>query len=620
MKSAPLPGLDVESLATRVAAWALATPHAPALVAPGRAPLTYAELEHRGTAVAAALRAAGVTPGARVAVAMPHGIDLAATIFGITCVAACLPLDGRDPHAVLVRRLRRSRAAAIVVAEAADPAAVAARDVGVPVVASSDIPDDIFEARRMIEDRPAPQDDDECLVLHTSGTTGEPKRIVLLQRNVAVSAACIGAALALAPTDRCLCFMPLFHVHGLVGALAATLWSGGSVACVEEAAVGSMPRWLAMLQPTWYTATPPLHGAVLDALRRDLSWRGVMSLRFVRSASAALPARLAVDLESELGVPVVEAYGMTEAAHQIASNPLPPAPRRIGTVGVALGTEVAILDDAGHVLPLGRSGEIAIRGDNVASIQETDTDDGRVVTTLRAPLEWLRTGDEGRLDTEGYLTLEGRLKDVINRGGAKIAPREVEQVLLEHDTVRNAVAFGVPHPSLGEDLAAAVVLHVGATTSDDVLREFLFARMAAHKVPTRIAIVDDIPRTRTGKVQRGTLAQVLADALAAAYTAPSGADETAIAAIFAEVLEIAAVGARDNFFALGGDSLRGTQVLARVQARCGVTLPPAVLFHHATPSALAAAIERVRAGHDCALPGETFASASLPPLRRRGAG
>jgi acyl-CoA synthetase (AMP-forming)/AMP-acid ligase II len=620
MNSVPPLRFDVDTLASRVAAWAVATPHAPALVAPGCVPMTYADLEHRGTALAAALCDAGVTPGARVAVAMPHGLELAATIVGIARVAACVPLDGRDPHAVLVRRLRRSRAAAIVVAEAADPAALAARDVGVPVVASSDIPDDIFEARRMIENGPAPQDDDECLVLHTSGTTGEPKRIVLSQRNVAASAACIGAALALAPADRCLCFMPLFHVHGLVGAFAATLWSGGSVACVEEAAVGSMPRWLATLRPTWYSATPPLHGAVLGALRRDPSWRGFMSLRFVRSASAALPARLAADLESELGVPVIEAYGMTEAAHQIASNPLPPAPRRRGTVGIAIGTEVAVLDDAGHVLPLGRSGEIAIRGDNVASIQETDTDDGRVVTTLRAPLEWLRTGDEGRLDAEGYLTLEGRLKDMINRGGAKIAPREVEEALLEHDAVRNAVAFGVPHPSLGEDLAAAVVLHDGASTPDDVLREFLFARMAAHKVPTRIAIVDDIPRTRTGKVQRGTLAQALAAALAAVYRAPSGADETAIAAIFAEVLEIAGVGARDNFFALGGDSLRGTQVLARVQARCGVTLPAAALFHHATPSALAAAIERARAGGASALPGEAVASVSLPPLRRRGAG
>jgi acyl-CoA synthetase (AMP-forming)/AMP-acid ligase II/aryl carrier-like protein len=392
------------------------------------------------------------------------------------------------------------------------------------------------------------------------------------------SARNVAHALALTPRDRCLNVMPLFHIHGIVGALLASLAAGGSVVCTPGLVAGQFLVWLAAFRPTWYTAVPTLHQAVLAELAAAPAGAARGILRLARSSSASLPPAVARDLESAIGAPVIEAYGMTEAAHQIASNPLPPRPRKPGSVGLPAGPEIAIMDTDGRILPPGRPGEIVIRGSNVMSGYRANAEANRTAFANG----WFRTGDEGVLDADGYLSITGRLKEMINRGGEKIAPREVDEALLEHPAVGQAVAFAVAHPTLGEDVAAAVVLKPGARATGSELREHLFGRLVEQKIPSRVVVVDAIPKGPTGKVQRIGLAQRLTDQLGTERVAPRTEAERTVSEVFAEVLGVGEVCATDNFFALGGDSLRGGQVLARLRARLGVSLRPTQLFRSPT--------------------------------------
>ena len=591
----PLAGKP-DTLGSRLRQWAQCTPDAPALLAPGRTPLPYDGLARQIDRVANALTAAGVPRGGRVAVVMPDGPDMASLALATAACTACAPLDPRFGSAALRRQLH-AVGAAVVIAPAAGAPDVrdAAREAGIPCleVRSQDAAPAGWVAFDGLgvpgTSMPRPEPDDVALVLHTSGTSGQPKRVLLTQRNLCASAAHIAASLHLTPADRSLCVMPLFHIHGLVASLLAALWAGGSVACASPFDARRMPEWLEELAPTWYSAVPAMHVALLGKLRTTAR-KPALHLRFVRSASAALGRRLAAELETTLGVPVIEAYGMTEAAHQIASNPLPPAPRRHGSVGFATGTEIVILGPDGRVLPAGSPGEIAIRGDNVIAGYETKPGD-RTLDRSAFVDSWLRTGDEGCFDGDGYLVITGRLKEMINRGGEKVVPREVEEALLECPEVRQAAVFAVPHPTLGEDVAAAVVAYADAQVTVDGLRCFLADRLAAHAIPSRILMLAEIPVGATGKVQRHRLAELLRARLEAPYVEPHGATELGIAEIFAEVLGVQDVGACDDFFTLGGESLRGTQVLARLRARYGIALPLVALFRMATPAELAQLVD-----------------------------
>jgi acyl-CoA synthetase (AMP-forming)/AMP-acid ligase II/aryl carrier-like protein len=381
--------------------------------------------------------------------------------------------------------------------------------------------------------------------------------------------------------------MPLFHVHGLVAALCASLWAGASVVCTPGMRESDFLDWLTAFEPTWYTAVPTIHEAALRALRsRPMP---VHKLRLARSSSAALPMRLATDLESALGVPVINAYGMTEAAHQIAANPLPPARRKPGTVGFPFGPEVGVMDASGDLLPVGAVGEIVVRGENVVSGYQGDEKANQAAFMNG----WFRTGDIGYLDSEGYLTVSGRLKELINRGGEKVPPGEVEQALYEHEAVQQAAAFAVPHATLGEDGAAAVVLHPEASLTPEALRRFLIGRIAEAKIPSTVVIVDELPKGPTGKLQRIGLAERLADRLVPRFVSPGTPMETLVAETFAAVLGIERVGLHDNFFALGGDSLRGNQVLARLRAQRRADVPLMALFTYPTVAELAREIEAV---------------------------
>jgi acyl-CoA synthetase (AMP-forming)/AMP-acid ligase II len=290
-----------------------------------------------------------------------------------------------------------------------------------------------------------------------------------------------------------------------MAAVLASLSAGASVFCSPGFNALQFFAWLTESQATWYTAVPTMHQAILDRAARNQEAVASAQLRFIRSSSASLPLPIFTELEKTFNVPVIEAYGMTEASHQMTSNPLPPRPRKPGTVGIPIGLDVATMDEHGRLLPPGSIGEVVIRGTNVtAGYENNPTANAESFTN-----GWFRTGDQGMLDAEGYLTIKGRLKEIINRGGEKISPREVDEILMEHPAVRQAVTFAMPHPKLGEEVAAAVVLRQGTAASEQELRDFAKERLAAFKVPRKIAIVEEIPKGATGKLQRIGLAERL---------------------------------------------------------------------------------------------------------------
>jgi acyl-CoA synthetase (AMP-forming)/AMP-acid ligase II len=288
--------------------------------------------------------------------------------------------------------------------------------------------------------------------------------------------------------------MPLFHVHGLVASTLAQISAGGAVVVPRRLVPGRFWAQAREHGMTWYSASPTPHQKLLARLDEP-----PRTLRFVRSCSSALSSEMMRDVEARLGVPMVEAYGMTEATHQMTSNPLPPAERRAGSVGVSAGAEVRVVDDAGRDVPAGDPGEVAVRGPGLTP---------GYLNNEKANAEsffdgWFRTGDIGVLE-DGYLQLRGRRKEMINRGGENISPYEVEAVLVSHPLVAEAVAFSVPDAKYGERVAAAVVLRGEVSTEE--LRRHARESLAAFKVPDAIYPVPEIPLTPTGKVQRSRMA------------------------------------------------------------------------------------------------------------------
>jgi acyl-CoA synthetase (AMP-forming)/AMP-acid ligase II/acyl carrier protein len=431
--------------------------------------------------------------------------------------------------------------------------------------------------------------DDIALILHTSGTTSRPKMVPLTHANLLASAGNIAATLRLSEADRCLNLMPLFHIHGLVGALLSSLLAGASVICTSGFDGEQFFRWLEAFRPTWYTAVPTIHHAVVSGAQVDPRGLRKHSLRFIRSSSSALPARVMQELEELFEVPVIESYGMTEAAHQMASNPLPPGQRKVGSVGLAAGPEVSIMGEDDNHLFTGEIGEIVIRGANVTSgyLNSSESNNECFVRG------WFRTGDQGYLDKDGYLIITGRLKEIINRGGEKISPWEVDEALLDHPDISQAIAFAVTHSTLGEDIAAAVVPRETTQINEAAIREYLSSRLAAYKIPSRILFVDELPKGATGKTQRIGLAEKFADQFKGQLVKPQNELEAAVAQIYVEVLDVEKVSATDNFFALGGDSLRATQVIARIRSRFDVNLSIGTIFLQSTVRELAQEILRV---------------------------
>jgi acyl-CoA synthetase (AMP-forming)/AMP-acid ligase II len=391
--------------------------------------------------------------------------------------------------------------------------------------------------------------------------------------------------------------MPLFHIHGLVAALLASLRAGAGVVCTPGFNAPGFLDLMAEFRPTWYTAVPTMHSAILNRAEAQQNAAGSHALRFIRSSSAALPRATLDRLEKTFGVPVVEAYGMTEAAHQMASNPLPPGVRKPGTVGRAQGPEISVLDAQGRFVHSGNRGEIAIRGSNVTSGYARNEAANATAFTNG----WLRTGDEGSLDDDGYLTILGRLKEVINRGGEKVSPLEVDEVILAHPAVAQAVTFGAKDAVLGEDVAAAVVLRPDMDVSERQLREFVAARLAPFKVPRRVLFMPAIPTGPTGKMQRIGLADRLGvtfevpDSAPAEYVAPRTPVEEILASIWTSVMATDPPGMHDNFFYTGGDSTLAAQYIARVRDALAVEISLIAFFDSPTVAGLATIAEEAMA-------------------------
>jgi acyl-CoA synthetase (AMP-forming)/AMP-acid ligase II len=299
--------------------------------------------------------------------------------------------------------------------------------------------------------------------------------------------------------------MPLFHIHGLIAAVLSSLAAGGSVFCTPGFNALRFFQWLGEAKPTWYTAVPTMHQAILARAARNRDALNAAPLRFIRSSSASLPPQVMAELETVFGCPVIESYGMTEAAHQMASNPLPPRARKPGSVGPAAGPEIAVMAEDGGIMPAGATGEIVIRGPNVTAGYENNPDANRTAFAHG----WFHTGDQGTMDDEGYVRVTGRLKEIINRGGEKISPLEVDEILMDHPAIAQVVTFATPHDKLGEEVAAAVVLREGSEANEQAIRDFAASRLADFKVPRRVIILDEIPKGATGKLQRIGLAAKL---------------------------------------------------------------------------------------------------------------
>ena len=486
-------------------------PSATAISAPDRADLTYGLFASLCDETVSALRARGLSRNDKLAIVLPNGPDMAASFVATATAVTAAPLNPAYREDEFHFYMEDLKAKALLVEEGStSPAIAAARRLGIPLFTLQPAREaGAFtisgDAAGPAVNQGAAEGDDVALVLHTSGTTSRPKIVPLTHANLLASANNIRNTLRLTEADRCLNIMPLFHIHGLVAAILATLSAGGSVFTTPGFNALKFFSWLEEARPSWYTAVPTMHQAILGRAERNADVIKAHPLRFIRSSSASLPVPVFHALEAAFSCPVIEAYAMTENAHQMTSNQLPPGQRKPGFVGCAAGPEVAVMAPDGRLLGAGEEGEVVTRGPNVTPGYENNP----AANELGFAFGWFHTGDQGFMDEDGFLKITGRLKEIINRGGEKVAPMEVDEVLMLHECVAQVVTFAMPHDKLGEEVAAAIVLRDGKTVSERELIDFANQRLAAFKVPRRILVLEEIPKGATGKLQRIGLAQKL---------------------------------------------------------------------------------------------------------------
>lgn len=490
---------------------------APAISAPSRSPLSFGALRALVDSTLATLNSLGIGRNDRVAIVLANGPEMATCFMACASGVASAPLNPAYRADEFEFYLSDLNAKALIVEQGStSPAIAVAEKLGVrlidlvvadgaPAGQFSLQPRDGSTAGAAAANGGHAEPGDVSMVLHTSGTTSRPKIVPLSQGNLAASATHILRTLQFSATDCGLNIMPLFHIHGLIAGVLSPLAAGSQVFCTPGFNALKFFGWMEEAKPTWYTAVPTMHQAIVARAGKNLDVIARHPLRFLRSSSSSMPPQVIGELEAIFKAPLIESYGMTEATHQMASNPLPPAVRKPGTVGVASGPEVAIRHEDGRLLARGETGEIVIRGPNVTAGYENNP---------KANAEgfadgWFRTGDQGVMDADGYISITGRLKEIINRGGEKVSPREVDEILMDHAAVAQVVCFGMPHPKLGEEVAAVVVLREGQQASERDLQQFVAGRAADYKVPKKILFMDEIPKGATGKLQRIGLAQKL---------------------------------------------------------------------------------------------------------------
>ncbi|MEH1809940.1 acyl--CoA ligase [Nostoc sp.] len=483
----------------------------PALVAPEGRSLTYKQLRENVIGLVSQLNSFGLKRGERIAIAMTNGSPMAITFLAAALCGTAAPLNPKYKQEEFAFYYQDTQAKALITLSEGSEAAIANVTPDMMLI-NAKINTDGTLSFELVKtgsepaesaNPTAPNADDIAMILHTSGTTSRPKRVPIRHRNLIASAGNLISAYSLTAADTTLCLMPLFHVHGLVGCLLATLASGGTLVCPNGFNALEFWKLVDTYKPTWYSAAPTMHQTILARASRNPEIVKANRFRFIRSSSASLPPIIIEQLEATLNAPVVESYSMTEASHLMTTNPLPPKVRKPGTVGYGFGVEVGIMDSEGNLLSQGSLGEVVIKAPNVIDGYENNPEANATAFVNG----WFRTGDQGAVDAEGYLRLTGRIKELINRGGEKISPLEVDDVLLRHPAVAEALAFAVPHKSLGEDIHAAVVLK--AEAGEKELLAHCATMLADFKVPKQVHILDQLPRGATGKLQRLAMAKLL---------------------------------------------------------------------------------------------------------------
>jgi acyl-CoA synthetase (AMP-forming)/AMP-acid ligase II len=573
----------------RIAHQADSAPASIAICAPGRRPLTYAALRDHVLRIVARLNSRGIRRNDRVAIVLPGGPEMSTACLAVMSGATAAPLnpDFKEVEYETVFRALLPRAL-LTDGRRGSAAESVARALGIDVI-EIDVPPDADAGHFDIASGGlAPgrgssglsEEDDVALLLQTSGTTAKPKTVPLTQRNLSASVTNICNSLRLTSEDRCLHLLPNFHIGGIVDVFASPLAAGGSVVCAPGFSAAAFFRCLAEFSPTWSQGVPAMLQELVSCAPEQSDLARNHSLRLMRSVSAPLPPALMDAFERAFGTPVIEIYGMSETAGLICSNPLPPAARKRGSVGVAAGPQVRVTDKDGNVVQPLETGEVEVNGDNV--MRGYDDAPAENEQVFRGP--WLRTGDTGHVDADGYLFLTGRLKEQINRGGEKISPGEIDRAVLAHPDVADAATFSIPHVSLGEDVAVAVVPKAGATLAEKDVVRFLGERLAYFKVPRVVHFVERIPRTRGGKLRRNELREMFGAVTAAPapaavpYAPPQSPVGKVLARLWSDILGIDRVGVDDDFFDLGGDSLKAAHVVNELQQRWGGAVFVSALF------------------------------------------
>jgi amino acid adenylation domain-containing protein/non-ribosomal peptide synthase protein (TIGR01720 family) len=602
-----------------LADWAERTPDAPAIIAPGHLPLTYSRLHWHINEVVQTLQAMSLGRHDRVALVLPNGPAMAVACLAVAAGMTCAPLNPTYSTSEFDFYLTALHPQALLVQHGIDsPARAVAQAHNIRVIELLCLPESTARLFTLLCEECTPAiphgfaaSDDVAFLLHTSGTTSRPKIVPLTHTNVCTAAHNLCTALALSTSDRCLNTLPLFHTYGLIAATLTSLTAGASMVCPPGFDASHFFAWLEEFRPTWYQAVPAVQQEILVHAAQHRMIIARCPLRFIRVGTAPLPPTVRVGLESEFKIPLIEGWGMVEASGTVTCNAPLSRQQKAGSVGVAISPEVAIMNEEGTLLPAGAIGEVVVRGTTVMPGYENDP----AANSRAFTHGWFRSGDAGYLDDDGYLFLTGRIKEIINRGGEKIAPQEVDDALMSHPAVAQAVTFAVSHARLGEDVAAAVVLRPHAMITASDLRQFAATRLAAFKVPSQVFIVDDIPRDPTsGKLLRLGLAEKLGltadkrsqSAISTSFAAPRTPLEEALAGLWAQVLGVDCVGIYDNFSALGGDSILATQLISRMREVMHVEVSFRSFFETPTVAGMA---RRIKAAS------QTPPSLQIPPLQ-----